>query len=612
MDKIEKQLRYLPFRTPYEGYSSVGWAIAASIGYALGNQVSNMPINPYHYIAMGAGFMSIYRLWPVLTMVRYKKRLKPKALEFTEIKQLIKSRKAGYIRIGKGFEWSKLQAQMAHEVLSRDIDEIKLGDTDMGSGWIHGIGSCEKPIDVPISNFGVHTLIAGTTGAGKTRMLDLLVTQAISLGDAVVIVDPKSDVDLMLSAKRACKFFGRGGDFNYFNPAFPENSIRLNPLKTWNRSTEVANRISALIQVDGSGAVFKAFPQMVLDKVIQGMLAAGIEPNLIRIRRCLENGVDELLLQVFERYFTDQLGSDWRELNEIKNYEKNASTVVGRVKAYSKYYKEHIGKEHPLLAIDGLISMSDHERDHLNKMIANLLPILNILTSSHMGELLSPDPESEDPRTASDLSSLINRNQVVYLGLDSLSDGMTGSAIGSLFLSELTSVAGHRYNFESGKKRRVWVFVDEASEVVDESAFIQLLNKSRGAGFNVVVCTQTLADFAARLGSEDKARQILANINTIIALRLLDGPTQEYIAESLYKTRITTRQVSTGMNTDGENPILHSNTYAERTTEEEADLFPPALLGQLPNLHFFMRVPEGRVIKGRIPILVEDPMREAA
>ncbi|WP_419585664.1 helicase HerA-like domain-containing protein, partial [Thiolapillus sp.] len=173
----------------------------------------------------------------------------------------------------------------------------------MGSGWIHGVGFKEEPVHIPIGNFGVHTLIAGTTGAGKTRMLDLLVTQAIALGDAVLIIDPKSDVDLKNSAKRACDYLGRGNDFTYFNPAFPEKSIRLNPLKAWNRSTEVANRIAALIPSESGGNVFKAFSQMVLDKVIQGMLAARMEPTLLKIRRCLEGGVEDLLLEVFEIYF---------------------------------------------------------------------------------------------------------------------------------------------------------------------------------------------------------------------------------------------------------------------------------------------------------------------
>jgi hypothetical protein len=44
---------------------------------------------------------------------------------------------------------------------------------------------------LPIAHSAGHLLIVGTTGAGKTRLLDLLVNQAVRRGAAVVILDPK-------------------------------------------------------------------------------------------------------------------------------------------------------------------------------------------------------------------------------------------------------------------------------------------------------------------------------------------------------------------------------------------------------------------------------------
>ncbi|MCK7582151.1 MAG: type IV secretion system DNA-binding domain-containing protein [Chromatiales bacterium] len=51
---------------------------------------------------------------------------------------------------------------------------------------------------MPVEHSAGHLLIVGTTGAGKTRLLDLLVTQAVLRGEAVVILDPKGDRDLQL------------------------------------------------------------------------------------------------------------------------------------------------------------------------------------------------------------------------------------------------------------------------------------------------------------------------------------------------------------------------------------------------------------------------------
>jgi hypothetical protein len=55
----------------------------------------------------------------------------------------------------------------------------------------------------------------------------------------------------------------------------------------------------------------------------------------------------------------------------------------------------------------------------------------------------------------------------------------------------------------------------------------------------------------------------------------------------------------------GINAEMNDNNagYREQSREEEADLIPPALLSELPPLHYFARLSGGRTIKGRIPIL---------
>jgi conjugal transfer pilus assembly protein TraD len=74
--------------------------------------------------------------------------------------------------------------------------------------------------------------------------------------------------------------------------------------------------------------------------------------------------------------------------------------------------------------------------------------------------------------------------------LDSLSDGMVGSAISSLLIAELTSIAGDRNHYGVNNKP-VTVFIDEAAEVLNDP-FVQLLNKGRGAGLRLTVATRAL------------------------------------------------------------------------------------------------------------------------
>jgi conjugal transfer pilus assembly protein TraD len=190
---------------------------------------------------------------------------------------------------------------------------------------------------------------------------------------------------------------------------------------------------------------------------------------------------------------------------------------------------------------------------------------------------------------------------VLYIGLDSLADGTVGSAIGSLLLADLTAVAGDRYNYGIESMKPVNLFIDEAAEVINQPT-IQLMNKGGGARFRGTIATQTFADFASRLGDENKARQVLANTNNKIALRVLDSETQQYIADGIPKIKARTMSV---MYDHGINAEMNDNNagYREQSREEEADLIPPALLSELPPLHYFARLSGGRTIKGRIPIL---------
>ncbi len=226
----------------------------------------------------------------------------------------------------------------------------------MGATWIHGLGGRDQDLRVPLEHIEGHLLIVGTTGAGKTRAFDLLVTQAVLRDEAVVIIDPKGDQDLRRTAERACALAGRPQRFVYFHPAFPAESVRIDPLHSFSRATELASRVAALIP--------------------------------------------------------SETGSD-----------------------------------------------------------------------------------------------------------------------------------------------------------------------------------------------ADKARQVLGNINNVVALRVLDAETQKYIAESLPMARVVSIMAAHGSTTDSTNPLLYTGNTGERLMEEEVELFPPGLLGQLPNFEYVALWSGGRVSKGRLPIL---------
>lgn len=258
--------------------------------------------------------------------------------------------------------------------------------------------------------------------------------------------------------------------------------------------------------------------------------------------------------------------------------------------------------EHPNVDLGGLISTFHHDRDHFGKMVASLIPILSMLTSDPLKDLLSPDFEMGHEKKVTDFARIIRNDQVCYLGLDSLADATVGSAIGSMFLADMTAVAGDLYNYGIKSKKVVNIFVDEAAEVINGPT-IQLLNKAGGAGFRMFIATQTFADFAARLGDENKARQVLANTNNKITLRVLDAETQKYISDGIPKIKARSMSVKYGHGIDANVHDPYSASYQEAATLEEADLIPAGVLSELAPLHYFARLSGGKTIKGRLSIL---------
>ena len=191
--------------------------------------------------------------------------------------------------------------------------------------------------------------------------------------------------------------------------------------------------------------------------------------------------------------------------------------------------------------IDAQVRTFRHNREHYQKITANLLPILSMLTSGDLGRSLSPDPfDADDTRPIMNFEKIERAGHVLYMCLDSLPDPSVASAIGALALADLAARAGMRYNL--GSYRRISLFVDEVSNVINQP-LIEILNKGAEGGIFTTCAMQTLADLAKRLGSEDAARMALGNLNNLIALRTKDRPTQDFVVETFGKTAIHTMRV---------------------------------------------------------------------
>lgn len=591
-------------RPNYEAYAVGGWL--AGIGLAAGGYfLSPLPPAPFLWMGATSGLMALMRGPEAYKRWKRSRALRGQSIQYVHLEQLKKKmdKNPDKVWMGWGFDWGQSHAQIAHDILNNDHSEFLKQDPDqVGAPWIHGINEGEDDLFLPLAHLNAHLLIAGTTRAGKTRLYDLLIIQAILRGEPVIVIDPKGDKELRDNIKAACAFMGQPERFVYFHPGFPEDSVRIDPLRNFNRSTELASRIAAIMPSESGADPFKAFGQMALNNIVQGLLFSLRRPNLVLLRRYLEGGAEKLVIEAVSAYCDDHMPG-WGQ--DARNYLAKANTTEKKAQALVTYYRNHVQELHPSPDLEGLLSMWEHDRAHFGKMIASLLPVLNMLTSGTLGSLLSPNADDpDDLRPITDMSRVINNNQVLYIGLDSLSDNMVGSAIGSILLADLTAVAGDRYNYGINDVP-VNVYVDEAAEVINDPC-IALLNKGGGAKFRMAVATQTFADFEARTGSKAKAQQILGNLNNLVVLRVINGDTQEYITENLPKTRYRYIMKTHGTSSSAKDPLEHSGNHGERLMEEEADLFPAQLLGMLADGQYIAKVSGGRILKGRLPLLTTE------
>lgn len=621
---MKPYFRYdMPWRPAYEINAAIAWTLGSvTLVYQALN--TTLPMEPFVLAMIITVPLAVFRWMQAIINWEKKIRLYHRRIPVIPVSALVNrlKKKTGYVFLGWGFKWLPKHTQRTFDLITRGtvINEapkiyrvlrgVKVIEDvyRKGNAYIHGIETAEEEVYSPIQHFDSHTLITGATGAGKTRLLELLITAAVLRGEAVLIIDPKSDRGLRDCAKKACRIAGRTHAFQYFHPAFSTQSVRLDPLHNFNRVTEIASRIASLIPSETGNDPFAAFGWRALNIIASAMIEDGRRPNIAALRELIEGGADNLLLRITKSHFERHIPG-WEDLfrNYVANARKNTYARPEKgtpddVVAAVQMYKERCAEQVPSITISGMINMFSHSRDHMSKLLASLYPVLDMLVSGDLAELLSPDPgNAADPRPILDSRRIIEESLVLYVGLDSLSDGMVGSAIGSILIADLTSYAADRYNYSMGNSR-VNIFIDEAAEVISDPA-IQLLNKSRGSGYSITLASQGVPDFIARTGSEPKAQQCLANVNTVIALRTKDTVTQEFIVEKFGTTMVKTliHQMSSG--SVGRDITTFGGGYGERQQETEVDLVSAKILGELPDLEYYAHIVGGEIIKGRLPFL---------
>jgi len=625
----------MPWRRPIELISALVWALAilAYIAYT----PQRIPLRLGFPLLLLCAAFAVRRAWQGLAIIGIRAALSGRAMQVMTTRELARiTTEPDQVVFGFGFEWQPVHSQRLYELAKIDYRELRIPppalrllgyvtpvqpDGEIGLPYIHGVEQYEILLSRPLQNFEGGTLVVGTTQSGKGVCLGWLITQAIRRGDVVIILDPKNSNRLKKLVMRACADYREPDTFLWFHPAFPETGARLDFTFNWQKPTELASRIQSILPPDTAGS-FSAFGWDAVNVVTQAMVRLEMRPNLMKLTKYIEGGIEPILENSLERFYEDLLGLGWRAEPELvrlvdrarRGTIKSPSPIAScELLGFVEYYERFVHESRRDKALDSQVRVFRHNREHYQKITANLLPILSMLTSGDLGRSLSPDPfDADDERPIMNLEKIERGGHVLLMCLDSLPDPSVASAIGAMCLADLAARSGIRYNL--GGYRRISLFVDEVSNVINQP-LIEIMNKGAEGGIYTTAAMQTIADLAKRLGTQEAARMALGNLNNLIAFRTKDQPTQEFVTETFGQTAIHNTKVGRNTASDGH---LGDFTMVESTqvSEEMSELIPTSLLGKLPNLQFFASVSGGRLCKGRFTLLdpemdENEPMADA-
>ncbi len=486
-----------------------------------------------------------------------------------------KSGKEGVL-VGHGFTWGPEHAQAYHELsnLAEKHRYFQPMGQDGGSPYIHNLGTyLDKKADIPqVHTLPEHTAIIGLTGTGKTRLLELFLAQFIQKKVPVIIIDPKSDKDLLDVTYQCCLAAGCTNRFEYFSLAHPQVSACMNPFANYTTPGEVAGRVTSIMPNTGNSKPFVDFCYDVLQGVAQVLILLGEEVSLANLYK----------YAVLDRKQLLKAAKEFRGERSLPE-------------SHSRQLDE---------AIDQLDVKIQHDAAHFQKMTTSLMPVLGTLSSGNIGALLNPSV----PSKALSWERIFNEDLILYMSLASMKNTYVSNLTAMLFLQDLVSFCGNEYTRKATHKEK-WLIQDEASSTTYEGS-VDIGNKLRAAGVHWMPCLQTISDIEAKLGAP-VSKQIFSLLNSKIYMRILDLPQAEELSESLGtclipKQTLTRNLAGTLKGPDIERGELYRSGFSERLDLTETPLLPIPVLSSLPRGQAILSTQGFPPVKLKIPLLKRD------
>lgn len=485
-----------------------------------------------------------------------------------------------------------------------------------GKPSLHGVGSdAEQAIHLHQHNRNSHMVVFGMTRVGKTRLMCNIVAQDILNGEAVLVIDPKSDLELLQDMIAATQAANRMDDLMILHAGMPEISAKYNPLKNFVNISEVATRITGAISAEGEGQQFKDFAWKFLN-IVATCLSEIEKPITYTTLSFYVARPKQLLYEYGEKTFS-QKHSDYQEKidqilaensNKIdkKGNKKSDMTLPEAVQIYvDQYIQETLQKGDHSIYDDIIVDLHHAASlgdEYYSKITASLGPVFDKINKTSAREIFSWEGDTTLPIIQ--LEEVIRDRKIVYMGLDALSNEAMAKAVSQALIADLVTLIGKLYKTAPDKKFPLCLHVDEFSNLVRDE-FINLLNKAGGAGVKVAAYTQTVNDLGAVFGTnQHKPKMLLGNFGTVIMLRVANEDTAELFVNCLERTqtRSATPYTTTSDKPDTQDGDFFTTQNTDSINEEYQSIIEVNHLFSLPKGQAFVLTDGGKLFKIRIPL----------
>ncbi|KZE66859.1 hypothetical protein AWM68_20010 [Fictibacillus phosphorivorans] len=410
-----------------------------------------------------------------------------------------------------------------------------------------------------------HMLATGGTGTGKTTLIASLMEAALQQDKPIIFVDGKGERKSMLEFKALCEAYGR--KVYLFSEM---DNLTYNPIKN-GTPTETRDKLMSLFSFssEGDGAYYTDIASRYLQLVVKLIDEAQVTRDIKTIAKL--TNVDSM-----NDFFKEH--SIQEEIEEDIEVEVEEEVAVGKASASSdddlsgfvapSESTVEIVKKKVVERRKRTVTKLQEGMQRIKTILDDEFPeeiVVGCLTRLKMqlGELLESDLghlfiEREE---GIDLQNITDHNDVVIFSISGSRYADYIRKIGKMIILDVNSLVAYR---QAKGRKSIFGVYDEFSAYGDRR-IVDIVNKSRSAGFECIISTQTLSDIDAV--DPIMTEQIISNCNVIATGRVNSSKDAERIAQvfGTFSDREITQQI--------EKKYPHIRYEAEMGTVRDVERF---------------------------------------